>query len=273
MRRQLRELDRWYAAQAASRRSRGESWRRFVVTSLTSVVGVVAALVVLHDHGIVLTLDGIGRRVGLGPAVAADGAGSFEFMATQRGRPGVPVTYDPCRPIHVVVNDELAPSVADELLDSALAKVAGATGLEFVRDGATDELPSRDRPLRDPGRYGRGWSPVLVAWTTPSVNPGLAGTVVGLGGSTRIADPVTGRSRYVTGAVSLDTATMEKVLRRPDGVAQARAILMHELGHVVGLTHVQDRGELMWDSNAGRTEFGAGDLQGLAALGRGLCGP
>ena len=272
MRRQLRDLDQWYRDFEAPRRARSDAWRRFFVTSATSVVAVVASLVVLHQQGVVVTFDGVGRLVGRGPAVAPGGTnGSYRFLATQPGGSRVPVTYNPCRPIHVVVNDDLAPQTADALLDSALARVAEVTGLEFVRDGRTDELPSSDRPAQDPGRYGRGWSPVLVAWTTPEVDHGLEGDVVGLGGSIRLSDPVTGRLRYVTGTIALDAPSMRRVLTRPDGVLAARAIIMHELGHVVGLGHVDDPDELMYDDNVGRTDFGPGDLQGLAILGRGAC--
>ena len=47
---------------------------------------------------------------------------------------------------------------------------------------------------------------------------------------------------------------------------------MHELGHVVGLAHVDDSREVMYADNVGVTQFGSGDLAGLAALGRGRCG-
>jgi hypothetical protein len=270
MQRQLRELDRWYRDLEEPRRARGEAGRRFFVMSATGVVAVVASLVVLHQQGIAVSLDGVGRLVGRGPSVTPEVGGSYRFLATQPGT-RVPVTYNPCRPIHVVVNDDLAPSSADALLDSALARVSAVTGLRFIRDGRTDEMPSSGRPAEDPGRYGRGWSPVLVAWTTPEVDRGLEGRVVGLGGSTRLSDPLTGRVRYVTGTIALDTPAMRRVLERPDGALAARAILMHELGHVVGLGHVEDPGELMYDDNVGRTDFGPGDLTGLAVLGRGAC--
>jgi Matrixin len=273
MHRQLRELDRWYAAGGSPRRGGlREAGRRLVVSLATAAVAVVATLTVLHHEGVVVDLDGIARRVGAGPARASEGSGSFAFMSTQPGRPDVPVTYDPCKPIHLVVNERLAPAgQAEPLLGSALAAVTAATGLDFVRDGVTDELPGPHRAARDRARYGGGWSPVLVAWTTPGVDPGLSGDVAGRGGSAGVSDPLTGERRFVTGTVSLDAPALQAILRRRDGVAEARAILMHELGHVVGLAHVDDPRELMYDDNVGRTEFGPGDLQGLAALGRGPC--
>ena len=271
MHRQLRELDRWYAQESRPSAHRGDGRRRFLVGSTTAVVAVLATGHVLNVRGFDIGLDGIHARHGSGPSAPVSESGSYRFLAHQPGR-GEPVTYDPCRPIHVVVNDRIAPAGADELLDEALSEVTGATGLTFVRDGRTDELPRRDRPLRDPGRYAPGWSPVVVGWTTPGAEPGLSGRVVGLGGSSRVVDEMSGRWSYVTGAISLDTPALSGILSRPDGAAEVRAILMHELGHVVGLAHVDDAYEVMYAHDVGVTSFGPGDLTGLAALGRGRCG-
>ena len=43
--------------------------------------------------------------------------------------------------------------------------------------------------------------------------------------------------------------------------------LLHELGHLVGLDHVDDPNELMYPRAAERTSYGPGDLKGLALLG------
>ena len=51
----------------------------------------------------------------------------------------------------------------------------------------------------------------------------------------------------------------------------AQAIVDHELAHVVGLGHVDDPGELMYDDNLGRTTYGPGDREGLARLGSISC--
>lgn len=44
--------------------------------------------------------------------------------------------------------------------------------------------------------------------------------------------------------------------------------LMHELGHVVGLAHVSDPEQLMFESSTGRSSWGLGDIQGLRRVGQ-----
>jgi predicted Zn-dependent protease len=46
---------------------------------------------------------------------------------------------------------------------------------------------------------------------------------------------------------------------------------MHELGHVLGLGHVQDPSQLMYPAHHGQATYGPGDLAGLAAEGDGAC--
>ena len=52
------------------------------------------------------------------------------------------------------------------------------------------------------------------------------------------------------------------------------SILLHELGHLVGLDHVDDWTELMHGGGEPNIiDFGPGDLTGLARLGQGECVP
>jgi hypothetical protein len=60
----------------------------------------------------------------------------------------------------------------------------------------------------------------------------------------------------------------EQALSNPDA---ARAVIMHEFGHLVGLDHVTSQSQLMSDENNGQLDFGDGDLTGLAKLGSGTC--
>lgn len=204
-------------------------------------------------------LVGIGdERLGVLPETEF-GQGSFSFLQVQRGS-DEPVGYDPCRVIEVVVNPAGAPDNYDELVDTGLARTGAATGLVFERVGLTDD---RDVVV---GPFARR-RPVLIAWALPDEVPELAGDVAGIGGSVATGPP--GRLRYVTGRVVLDQELFADFGPRETPFAQA--IVDHELAHVVGLGHVDDPGELMYDDNLGRTTYGPGDREGLARLGSISC--
>ena len=197
----------------------------------------------------------------------------YAFMATRPGFSDEPVTFSPCTVIHVVVNSAEAPPGADGLLREALTRVSAASGLVFTVEGETTEPPTKDRGPRDVARYGDRWSPVLVAWTDPSVVPELKGNIAGIGGPVPGTRSISSSQRWVSGIVYLDGPAMSSIVRRPyKGWAQARAIVQHELAHLVGLTHVQSRAELMNAKNdSGMLDFGPGDLEGLRRLGSGTC--
>jgi hypothetical protein len=181
---------------------------------------------------------------------------------TQRGS-DEPVGYDPCRPIEVAVNPSGAPDNYEELVRTAIEHTSDATGLSFDRVADTTD---RDFDRRSVIPVAAG--PVLVAWATPDEEPELAGDVAGLGGSTA-HDFGTGRLQYVTGVVVLDQQVFARLA--DDAEDEAQAIVDHEFGHLVGLAHVKDPGELMNATNEGQLHYGPGDLEGLARLGSLKC--
>lgn len=196
---------------------------------------------------------------------------SYGFMATHED--GTPVAYDPCRPVHLVVREAGAPPGGRRLLLEAVARVSAATGLRFVDDGTTTEAPSDDRAAFQPDRYGDRWAPVLVAWSTPDEQPDLTGDVAGQAGSVRTSRHG-GPTVYVTGQVELDGPQLQARMARPSGEAVVRGVIEHELGHLVGLDHVDDPTQLMYPrTTAAVTDYADGDLEGLARLGRGVCDP
>ena len=206
------------------------------------------------------------------PAALIAANASYRFLAHQADGT-TPVSYDPCRPIHYVIRQQGEPAGGDQIVGDAILRVAQATGLHFVYDGATSEAPSRQRQPFQPQRYGDRWAPVLISWVTPKGNPDFAADVTGEGGSSSVGLP-NGPSAYVTGAMELDAGQIASILQRPDGHQVVRAVVLHELGNLVGLGNVTAANQLMNPQiQTGVTDFGAGDLTGLAALGKGTCLP
>jgi hypothetical protein len=212
--------------------------------------------------------DARATRLSLSPRQRSSST-AYTFLATTT--PGRPVGFDPCRPIHLVVNNAESPRGGDQLIREAAAKVSAATGLVLTVDGRTSETPSVRRRSVDKRLYGNRWAPVLVAWTHDSANSELAGRVVGVGGPVMAPYRNPADMHYVTGGVLLDAPAFEQILDEPGGRVIARSIVMHELAHLVGLGHVADRRQLMFASMEGQTGFGAGDLEGLRRVGSGPC--
>jgi hypothetical protein len=202
------------------------------------------------------------------PVPPAERSDSYKFLAVNAD--GTPVGYSPCRPLHYVVNADLAPEGAAGLVSEAIKTVSRATGIRFINDGATDEQPSEHRAPYQPGTYGDRWAPLLVAWTNPDVAPKLKGQIIGTGGSTHYSYG-DGPKTFVTGSLELDAPQIAEELDRPDGAAYATAVILHELGHVMGLEHVDDPVQLMYPEIGAPDGLASGDLNGLQALGKAPC--
>lgn len=182
----------------------------------------------------------------------------YVFMKVHDG--GSPVTFSPCRSWAVVVNLAGSPARAFDEVVAAVRTVRRATGLDLRVTGTTAERVTFDRDAYQPDRYGDRWAPILVGWRN-----GRGSDHAGEGGPVT-ATSLGGGAHYVSGVVAIDR----------DGGFNAdpgalRAILLHELGHVVGLAHVDQPDQIMYPLQDQQRELGAGDLAGLAALGRGEC--
>lgn len=212
------------------------------------------------------------------PAPVAASSDSYAFL--RAGTDQSFVSYDPCRPIHYVVRPDHAPAGGGQAIEEAVAAVSRATGFVFINDGSTTEAPSLERPAHQPDRYGDRWAPVLFAWETQFEQPQFtenwapgSSTTLGLGGS--LAVSVNDQNpTYVTGQVRLNAAALGTMARGTNGYTRVKAVVQHELAHVVGLDHIADPTQLMTASMTSQVfDFGAGDLAGLAILGKGKCRP
>ncbi|WP_425862446.1 matrixin family metalloprotease [Arthrobacter sp. TWP1-1] len=208
------------------------------------------------------------------PAVSGQSSDSYTFIDEE----GAFVAYDPCRPIHYVTRTDNAPEGGQQLITDAVAAASKATGLVFIDDGETTEGFDEERAVYQPDRYGEQWAPVLFVWETPqeeaqfTINetPGVE-NVAGLGGSQPIVGEA-GSRVFVTGTVQLNALAFDNLLTAPNGAAITGGIVQHEVGHVLGLGHVQDPTQLMYEHGQNEvTTYADGDLTGLAKLGAGKC--
>jgi hypothetical protein len=206
------------------------------------------------------------------PAPIPAGSGGYEVLEHQPGNAKAPVAFDPCRPVHYVVNPAGEPADGQQVVADAIARLQETTGLRFVADGATTESPSKERPAYQPRRYDPSrWAPVLIAWSDEQSYPALAGYIIGIGGP-RAWSTSSGHLAYVSGQVVLDRVQLDPA-QLPDRTV-ARAVILHELGHLVGLDHTADRSQLMFsEAEFNVRDYGAGDLRGLALVGTQACVP
>lgn len=224
-----------------------------------NAVEVRGKLVALPDPG--------GNPQRLAPVVVTDEVGEFAFES--EGADG-PVLHDPCVAIHWVLSTAGMPAGAEPVALDAVASVASHTGLVFAYDGLTRDAAVFDGPLlvkEDDWEY----APMVIGWGTGAQSSDLGGDTTGVGGARITPGAYDAREFLRSGTVIIDTSDVGDIATIPAQRAQTRAVIMHELGHVVGLGHVSNPRELMFPAATYVTEWGPGDLQGLAAAGAGPC--
>ena len=205
----------------------------------------------------------------IAPAVRYDSSahtGEYSFIAKFKGQP---IRWDPCAPIHYVVNLTNAPPGSLDDVQAAVRTISDASGIQFVYDGLSTEVPGPLRQSYQPDRYPARWAPVLIGWVDPTsggfnfAKDKQGREAIGIGGPML---PPSGAPQYVSGFVVINDKD-----GYPPGFGSPfvqGATILHELGHVLGLGHVKAQGELMESAGGGMATFGPGDLEGLEKVGR-----
>lgn len=189
------------------------------------------------------------------------------FVLWGRRSDGTAVRWDPCEPIRWVLNAERAPLGAQADITAAMAIIEQASGLRFQFEGTTPEQPSLERSLVILDGPAERWAPVLIAWIGDEQH-GLPLDDDERGAAVPVAVATTaGESQFVTGQIVLN-AQKDLDAGFQDRASSWGATILHELGHLVGLDHVDDADELMYaTSGSGPVTLGPGDRRGLAAVG------
>lgn len=199
--------------------------------------------------------------------------GEFAFLGRS---PDGPYRWNPCQPITYEVNLTYAPPGALADVREAIHRVSEATGIRFIELGTTtrtaDMQMGRAFQSRVPGEPR--FYPLLIDWVPhehfdlladPHRAAAFAIPYRGFGELART---------YVSGVVVMDAGG-----DLPPGFGERFSegvVLMHELGHVMGLAHVGSPHELMWSPEVSssklpdlwQTDWGPGDREGLRRLGR-----
>jgi hypothetical protein len=224
---------------------------------MAAVVALITAIAIMGSLGLV---GGVVADLSR-PKGTSD---EYRFLATAGGKP---VRWNPCEPIHYVVNLQEAPAGASQDVQEAISRVSVDTGVTFVFDGSTSEIPQSERLSYLPALYGERWAPVVIAWVYQSQTdiPFHEGEDQFAAVSRPLA-PLDRTPQFVSGWVAINAAD-----HSPPGWATPASegpTILHELGHIMGLDHVASKAELMEPSGGYVTDYGPGDLAGLELLGR-----
>jgi hypothetical protein len=157
-----------------------------------------------------------------------------------------------------------APAGTLPTVQSGVAAVSRETGIPFVYDGPAAYIPQK-------GNFSQP-APMVISFGRSAGRPSASsyltgGTNVGYGGYQASGTYTNGKVTYAItkGFVVLDAD------RYPFLSSKIRSdLVMHELGHAVGLNHARSGQELMYPtiSSTSPNGYAAGDLTGLRLVGR-----
>ena len=186
-----------------------------------------------------------------------------DFSLFDTGRPGSVFRWNPCAAIGYQVDlGGLSPAY-EAAVTRAVDDVATATGLTFHYLGTTQYRGSVTDPAQASWPEG---TDLLVTVAGEQESATLAGSTIGFASLLRSAwvgaDARIGRAEIVLEREFLSSAASADM-------GAVRELVMHELGHAVGLAHAGDASQVMYPSMSGRANpvFQAGDRAGLARVG------
>lgn len=193
---------------------------------------------------------------------------SSPYMLEDAGRP---VGWNPCAPIDYVINFAHAPAYARQDLSLAINTLEAASGLKFVYTGSTDLVPDTNWSTI-PRLHRRTWAPLIIAFANPSATNmfTFGSSQIGAGG------PAWVNSSHgkvdVSGAIVIDDRA--RFIPGFGPGLSLGTLLLHELGHVVGLAEGTDPASFTYKYLGITTQaVTRTDIAHLRALTSGGCRP
>lgn len=174
------------------------------------------------------------------PAPAPSGTGGFKLLEYQDDGSGVPVRWDPCRPVHYVVRSQgLRPEATGDRTGGTGDRAGHGSALHLRRghDRAAHRQPPRPEPRALRESLGAGAGRLDRSGRVPA-HEGFAG----LAGPDAVSGTSPGERRYVSGVVYLNREHLGEVATWSDGRDRIDAVVLHEFGHLVGLDTWRTRG-------------------------------
>ena len=164
-----------------------------------------------------------------------------------------PARRNPCKSLVWQFNPSNQPAGGEQLVRDVIGELSVDTGLAFTFGGYTTNAPL-SQSTTDPT--------MVIGWVANLQNdPGLAG----VGGAEIISRP-SGALELTAGGAALNASAR---LPAAWGSAGWKVVLLHELGHAMGLDHVSDPTQVMFPKLLpGSVEWGAEDRVRLSTAGQ-----
>jgi hypothetical protein len=170
-----------------------------------------------------------------------------------------PVRWNPCGVIRYSVNLGGYDGSFRPVITEAVERLEAATGLPLVPAGDTTYMPTSTSG----GQFPSATSDMVIALGDEAQTDLVPGTVIG-----RTVIGYFANIFRATVVIDMSPGGVDSKQTWSSGVGVG-PVLLHELGHAVGLDHVNDPSQLMnpFASPNGPKTYGAGDLTGLWQVG------
>lgn len=175
--------------------------------------------------------------------------------------------WRPCDSITYAVNTERATTVQIDAMNTAIQQVEAASGFDFILLG--DVNGSLNKDSIDANVPGVGQAMAVIAFSDSTATPILGGNVIGIGGIGAGSGDAVEKDGLLAWIVrgGFALADIDDVTDPSD----ITATFTHELGHMIGLDHVNAGGELMRPVLTDQNSYGNGDKNGLYNIGQPQC--